>query len=361
MNSTTNQLPDWKGILEEQLAKIDWKLLPIGADHYVFVNNIGKETDIQFYCDRIMIQTNKIFGQDDSYPGFVHFGWIFFYLTDLDFKVHDGNDNTALSFVGNKNANIFMTLKKIDTEKVHEPDNETIKIAQQLLAIPDLHRKAIDHVFETGMVSKDGLWLEFGAYDGRSTKRIAAWAPEKTVYGFDSFEGLPEYWTGRIEGVFPKGAFTLGGQVPVPEQPNIEFIKGWFKDSIPAFLELHEKFNQRRKEPVSFIHLDSDIYSSAKDIFDNLATRIAPGCIIVFDELLGYTNYEAHEWKAWWEFVKAHQIKFEWIGGNQSRELKEFPVPEGSKKFQYDVDAHVSPAYENAAVKIIENPTFLPH
>lgn len=222
---------------------------------------------------------------------------------------------------------------------------------EELDKIPDLHRKAIDHVFETGLVSTVGLWLEFGCYDGRSAKRIAAWNRAKMVYGFDSFEGLPEEWTGRVEGVFGKGAFTLGGHVPKPEFSNMEFIKGWFNESLPPFLQQHPA-------PASLIHIDCDIYSSTRDVLNLLDSRIMPGCIIVFDEMVGYTNFEAHEWKAWWEFVDKNKIIFEWVGGNASRELKDFPVAADGKKFQYDTDAHVSPAYENVAVKIIQNPLF---
>jgi len=55
-----------------------------------------------------------------------------------------------------------------------------------------------------------GLMLEFGVADGASVsylaKRIA-----RDWHGFDSFEGLPEHWSGTEAG---KGTFGRGGALP---------------------------------------------------------------------------------------------------------------------------------------------------
>jgi hypothetical protein len=48
---------------------------------------------------------------------------------------------------------------------------------------------------------------------------------------------------------------------------------------------------------------DSDIYSSARTIFECLGKRIASGTVIVFDEYLNYPNWERHEHRAWQEFL----------------------------------------------------------
>ena len=40
----------------------------------------------------------------------------------------------------------------------------------------------------------NGLFLEFGVSAGRTVNYIASLVPDKTIYGFDSFEGLPEDW-----------------------------------------------------------------------------------------------------------------------------------------------------------------------
>jgi len=229
--------------------------------------------------------------------------------------------------------------------------------------IPDLNYKALNYVFENDMVPHNGLWLEFGVYAGGTINRIAKYAKEgrwRPIYGFDSFEGLPGPWTGRIESwdttgtergsTYGAGTFSLGGVLPAVDK-NVRLIKGWYKDTLPKFLN-------DVPCPVSFIHVDSDIYSSAKDIFNNLKDRISNGCVIVFDELIGYKGYEEHEWKAWGEFVAESNVTFEWIGGNPSGYIK--MIDDGRLLFERDKPPHenVSPSIENVAVKIINNPLF---
>lgn len=133
---------------------------------------------------------------------------------------------------------------------------------------------------------------------------------------------------------------------------NVRLIKGWYKDTLPKFLSEHPG-------PVTFLHVDSDIYSSARDIFTNLKPRICNGCIVVFDELVGYSNFEEHEWKAWWEFVDENRITFEWIGGNKSQMIKF--NDDGRLLFDRDKPPteNVSPPHENVAVRIINNPSFM--
>lgn len=235
-----------------------------------------------------------------------------------------------------------------------------MKRPEELEKIPDLRYKALNYVFENDMVPTNGLWLEFGVYAGGTINRIAKYAKGNLVYGFDSFEGLPGPWTGRIESwdttgaergsTYGAGTFSLGGVLPKVDD-NVRLIKGWYKDSLPPFLSANPG-------PVAFLHVDSDIYSSAKDIFNNLKSRIVNGCVIVFDELVGYKSFEEHEWKAWWEFVEENNITFEWIGGNRSGEIKF--KDDGKPLFDRDrpPTENVSPSCENVAVKIVNNPSF---
>lgn len=150
----------------------------------------------------------------------------------------------------------------------------------------------------------DGLWLEFGVYSGKSINRIARHAPGP-VYGFDSFEGLPEDWN-RGRQISRKGAFDLGGALP-RVRPNVILKPGWFEDSLPHFLA-------ETPGDVAFLHVDCDLYSSTKTVFDCLEGRIGAGAVVVFDELINYTTFREHEWKALREFVDRTGRDFEWIG-----------------------------------------------
>ncbi len=149
-------------------------------------------------------------------------------------------------------------------------------------------------------VAGDGMLVEFGVWIGRSLKRIARRFPDRTVYGFDSFEGLPDPW------IFREKAFHDIPAIPAVEK-NVELVKGWFDVTIPAFLEAHAG-------PCAFINIDSDVYSSAKTVFECMGDRIIPGTVIFFDEFFNYPGWKTGEFKAWTEFVKDRRVEFEYLG-----------------------------------------------
>ena len=69
----------------------------------------------------------------------------------------------------------------------------------------------------------------------------------------------------------PAGMYSAGGRIPrVPK--NVEFVVGWFEETLPKFLE---------KEPIAFMNIDCDIYSATATIFENLGHLIVPGTVIV--------------------------------------------------------------------------------
>jgi hypothetical protein len=147
----------------------------------------------------------------------------------------------------------------------------------------------------------DGLVLEFGVRTGTTINFISKCLPGRTIYGFDSFEGLPEAWSGWS---MEKGTFAREDLPAV--NSNVELVKGWFDDSLPSFLANHG-------EPVALVHIDSDIYSSAKTVLDNLATRLVPGSIIVFNEYFNYPNWQQHEFRAFAEFCERCEVQYDYL------------------------------------------------
>jgi len=120
------------------------------------------------------------------------------------------------------------------------------------------------------------------------------------VHGFDSFEGLPEQWH-----VQPKGAYSTCGEVPeVP--PNVELHIGWFDATLPVFVGKND-------QPVRFINVDCDLYSSTKTVLDQLAPRIQPGTVLVFDEYVGNDRWRQDEFKAFQEAVVEHGWRYEYL------------------------------------------------
>lgn len=160
--------------------------------------------------------------------------------------------------------------------------------------------------FRKADVSSNKLICEFGVFSGNTINHIASLTDHK-VYGFDSFEGLPERWRDGLG----KGFFRVDRLPSV--RPNVELMKGWFSETIPSFMSRHD-------EDICFLHVDCDLYSSTKTIFDLLGDRIAPGCVIVFDEYFNYPGWKEGEFLAFHEFVNVSGLAYEYIGYNRLHE-----------------------------------------
>ncbi|GAA3234805.1 class I SAM-dependent methyltransferase [Pseudonocardia petroleophila] len=140
-----------------------------------------------------------------------------------------------------------------------------------------------------------GLALEFGVFTG-STLTIIAAARDGGVYGFDSFDGLPENWRAG----FDTGAFAVARP---PDVPGAELVVGLFADTLPGFLAAHPG-------PVDLLHLDADLHSSTACVLDAVGPRLHPGSVVVFDEFFNYPGWEQHEARAWREYAEAHGVAF---------------------------------------------------
>ncbi len=152
-------------------------------------------------------------------------------------------------------------------------------------------------------VSSPGLVAEFGVHKGDSLTVIAKHFPEQVVHGFDSFEGLPTAWGGTSKG---KGAFDMGGSPPTLDVSNVQFHVGWFDSTVPAFAGTSPG-------PFSFVHIDSDLYESAKVVFDHLGSRFVASTVIVFDEYFGFHGWQNHEHRAFMEFLAGSGLDYDAI------------------------------------------------
>jgi hypothetical protein len=146
-----------------------------------------------------------------------------------------------------------------------------------------------------------GTVAEFGVYKGNSLTAIARHFGDRIVHGFDSFVGLPEQWGGTDKGV---GAFDVGGTPPTLPVTNVEFHVGFFDMTVPVFAT-------GAHPPFAFVHLDADLYSSTRLVFDHLQRMFVPGTVIVFDEYFGYHGWHLHEHRAFMEFLEASGLEYE--------------------------------------------------
>ena len=116
----------------------------------------------------------------------------------------------------------------------------------------------------------------------------------RTVWGFDSFQGFPEpdKKDGKYKNV-KKGA--LSDSIAVVEKKlintrlpnnwknnNIKLIKGFFNNSL-------KNYDGR---PIALLHLDCDLYNSYKDCLNSLYNLVVKGGVIMFDEYMGTSEHK---------------------------------------------------------------------
>lgn len=145
-----------------------------------------------------------------------------------------------------------------------------------------------------------GLYLEFGVSYGASLldlRRIVS--KNITLYGFDSFKGLPEAWNGNRV-----GSYASDQRISLP---NTVLVEGMFADTIPAFVA------EYKDDPVSFMHVDCDLYSATRTVFSGFKNNIVPGTVLLFDEFFGYEGWQDHEAKAFNELIEETGYKYEYL------------------------------------------------
>lgn len=179
---------------------------------------------------------------------------------------------------------------------------------QRILDLPTYSSDSTyDHIMMTyGQAPQVGHVMEFGVASGSTIRAIASVNQHRQVWGFDSFEGLPEDWVRSSTQAARAGTFSTGGQLP-PVPDNVHLVKGWFSDTLPKWLD-------ENPGNVAFLHVDVDLYSSTKYVLDELDSRIVPGTIIVWDDLGlwedlkhgnhgSYEKWEQEEWRAMIEWL----------------------------------------------------------
>ena len=150
---------------------------------------------------------------------------------------------------------------------------------------------------------EDGGYAEFGVYQGATLAFIAD-RIDTIVYGFDSFEGLPEDWFLDVA----KGAYSLAGEAPEVRcsQRNYRMVAGDFADTVPQYVAAVPR-------PLGFLHIDCCLHSSTATVLEGLKDQIVAGTVAVFDEYLNYPGWEAHEHRALTEFCARHDRRVEYL------------------------------------------------
>lgn len=153
-----------------------------------------------------------------------------------------------------------------------------------------------------------GCAVEFGVAKGTTLRMIAEHMP---AIGFDSFQGLPEDWRHG----FGKGRFACDP----PDIHGVTLVAGLFSETLPTF-----PFPSN----IGLVHIDCDLYSSTAEVLRWAGPHLRPGCFIVFDEFHGYPGCEAHEQRAWAEWVVNNPVTWTVIGHGPEQWAIQLTSPE---------------------------------
>jgi O-methyltransferase len=139
-----------------------------------------------------------------------------------------------------------------------------------------------------------GDYLEFGVYVGTSLLCMhrasrAVGLPSLRLFGFDSFQGLPEETAEEPELRFKPGWFRAGYGVVREHltRSGIDWdrtvlVPGWYEDTLRPDLA-----EQLGIEKAGIIMIDCDIYSSARTALSFCAPLIRDRAVIFFDDWPG--------------------------------------------------------------------------
>jgi O-methyltransferase len=153
-----------------------------------------------------------------------------------------------------------------------------IDLMQKAIGMQDISR--VIHLSHYILETQDlpGDMVEFGCYKG-DTSKLMSFLSNKTLYVFDSFDGLPqsaENVPGEMK--MPINEFAENFVASGIRMPHIRH--GWFRDLTPEHLP----------EKISFAHLDGDLYDSTLDSLKLIYDRLVPGAIILIDDY-GHDKY----------------------------------------------------------------------
>jgi hypothetical protein len=174
--------------------------------------------------------------------------------------------------------------------------------------------------YALSQIKINGFVLEFGVHSGSTINFISNILNKDTVYGFDSFEGLPEDWNISYKEKFnkhKKGYFAVETIPTVNE--NVKLVKGFFDQSLEPWIK------ENNLDQIKFLHIDSDLYSSAIYVLKILNRYIVSGTIIVFDEFYPwgrkrYETWEEHEYRALKEWITEFDREFKILSRNDHQQ-----------------------------------------
>jgi hypothetical protein len=152
-----------------------------------------------------------------------------------------------------------------------------------------------------------GNYYEFGLLRGTSFLRAyktlttlakdlgysSAKAMGVGLYGFDSFEGLPEPGEIGSSSRMAKGAMAYGQDLFIKtmdteglQKENYQLINGFYEESLTA--ELRKSLEDHKP---SLVMMDCDFYSSTKTVLEWIRPLLRDGTFFMFDDIWAFMGH----------------------------------------------------------------------
>jgi phytanoyl-CoA hydroxylase len=145
-------------------------------------------------------------------------------------------------------------------------------------------------------------WCEFGVGEGESLDCFLLNKPAgNMMFGFDTFEGIPEPWLGHPAGHWKSDPYQSN-------RADLDIVRGPFEASLSD-----RDVRGRLARGIGLLHVDCDLYSSTHTVLEGTREFVAAGTVIIFDEFYGYGGWQQCEAGAFREFVEAEKVSFEYL------------------------------------------------
>lgn len=133
-------------------------------------------------------------------------------------------------------------------------------------------------VFNNFTSHLDGDVAEVGVYRGDSAAELLEYFPEREIYLFDTFDGIPNTVIREYDGNYEPGDHG---------ETSLEKVKERFKDN--QNIHIYPGFFPDTAKPVKdnsfvFVNIDVDIYRSTKDCWEFFYPRLCYGGVFFIQD-----------------------------------------------------------------------------
>lgn len=219
---------------------------------------------------------------------------------------------------------LYRELKKILPKKIVRWVNSlsTKYDPTPLIIVEELkpqYKKALLQLVRMKSSKNLGDYLEFGVCYGTSLLCMFESLRDQHIenvrlFGFDSFEGLPESTSSDLTNNWNPGEFASSLEFTSDrltkngiDWSRTSLIKGWYSDTLTQ--ETKAKYGINK---ASIIMIDCDLYSSSKEALNFCAPLIQDTSVLFFDD---WTEEKIGENKAFNEFLQENpKFQIEEIG-----------------------------------------------